>query len=144
MLQPALREHKKLGRTGAVKEQTGEATRAVECAPRIVTGYELVAGQKIDYHSHGRSIMPRKPRKKKTAPVIKAIVDVGLDGADGHQRITRTEEMVLVGGSSETHERMQETAIRFAEALESRGRRLQETPTREALELLREAIEKTG
>ena len=89
-------------------------------------------------------IMPRKPRKKRAAPVITAILGVGLDGEDGHKRVTRTEEMVLVGGSSETHERMQETAIRFAEALEGSGRRLQDTPSREALEMLREAIEKTG
>ncbi len=88
--------------------------------------------------------MPRKPRKKKTAPSITAIVGVGLDGEDGHKRLTRTEEMVLVGGSEETHERMQETAIRFAEALEGRGRKLQETPPREAIEMLREAIAKVG
>jgi len=87
--------------------------------------------------------MPRKPRKKKT-PAITAIVGVGLDGEDGHKRLTRTEEMVLVGGSEETHERMQETAIRFAEALEDRGRRLQNTPAREAIEMLREAIAKVG
>jgi hypothetical protein len=87
--------------------------------------------------------MPRKPRSKKTRPVIAGVLGVGLDGSDGHQRITRTEEMVLVGGSAETHERMQETAVRFAEQLEKRGRTLQETPVREALEMLREAIEKT-
>jgi hypothetical protein len=89
-------------------------------------------------------IMPRKPRKKRAAPVITAILGVGLDGEDGHKRVTRTEEMVLVGGSSETHERMQETAIRFAEALEDSGRRLQDTPPRDALAMLREAIEKAG
>lgn len=87
--------------------------------------------------------MPRKPRKKKS-PTITAIIGVGLDGEDGHKRLTRTGEMVLVGGSEETHQRMQETAIRFAEALEDRGRKLQETPPREALEMLREAIARVG
>jgi hypothetical protein len=86
--------------------------------------------------------MPRKKPKKKTEPTIAGVLAVGLDGADGHRRITRTEEMVLVGGSAETHERMQETAIRFAEELEKRGRSLQDTPAREAIEMLREAIEK--
>ncbi len=89
--------------------------------------------------------MPRKKKsKKKTEPTIAGVLGVGLDGEDGHKRITRTEEMVLVGGSAETHERMQETAIRFSEKLEERGKRLQDTPVRVALEMLREAIEKTG
>ena len=89
-------------------------------------------------------IMQRKPRKKKTCPTITAILGVGLDGEDGHKRITRSEEMVLVGGSVETHERMQETAIRFAEAIEGRARRLQDIPALEALDMLRKAIERTG
>jgi hypothetical protein len=88
--------------------------------------------------------MPRKKSKKKAEPTIAGVLGVGLDEADGHQRITRTEEMVLVGGSAETHERMQETAIRFAEELEKRGRCLQDTPAREAIDMLREAIEKVG
>jgi hypothetical protein len=86
--------------------------------------------------------MPRKKSKRKMDPRITGILGLGLDNDDGHRRITHTEEMVLVGGSAETHERMQETAIRFAEKLD--GRRLAETPVREAIELLREAIEKTG
>jgi hypothetical protein len=87
--------------------------------------------------------MPSKSRKKKALPSITAILGVGLDGADGHQRVTRSEEMLLVGGSSETHERMQETAIRFAEVLEKRGRKLQDTPANEVVELLGEAIGRT-
>lgn len=58
--------------------------------------------------------------------------------------MTQTDEMVLVGGSESTHERMQETAIRFSEELERRGKALPETSVREAMDLLREAIEKTG
>ena len=88
--------------------------------------------------------MPRKKSKKKSEPTVAGVLGVGLDGADGHKRVTRTEEMVLVGGSAETHERMQETAIRFSEKLEERGQRLQDTSLREALEMLREAIDKTG
>ena len=88
--------------------------------------------------------MPKKKAKKKADPKVGGIVGVGLDAEDGHRRITRTEEMVLLGGSEETHERMQETAIRFAEELEKRGKALPETSIREAVELLREAIERTG
>ena len=88
--------------------------------------------------------MPRKKSKTKREPTVSGIVGVGLDGTDGHKRLTRTDEMILAGGSAETHEKMQETAIRFSEKLEQRGQRLQETPVREVLDLLREAIEKTG
>ncbi len=90
------------------------------------------------------TVPQKKPtrRKKGQEPTVGGILGVGLDGADGHRRITRTEEMVLVGGSQETHERMQETAIRFGEALEKRGKKLPEASVPEVIDLLREAIEK--
>lgn len=82
---------------------------------------------------------PKKPKAK-----VKAVVGVGLDGTDGVKRITRTEEGVLVGGSKETHERMQETAVKFAEGLEKIGKTLPEVSPKQAMDLLREAIERTG
>jgi len=66
---------------------------------------------------------------------------VGLDNQDGHQRLTRTENFLLVGGSAETHERMQDTAVRFGEALQKRGKSLPETSPEEALDLLRDALD---
>ena len=87
--------------------------------------------------------MPAKKPKKPKAKVT-ALIGVGLDATDGVKRITRTEEGVLVGGSKETHERMQETAIRFAEGLERIGKKLPEVSQRQAVDLLREAIEHTG
>ena len=86
--------------------------------------------------------MPRKPARKKKEPTVGGVLGVGLDGTDGRKRITRTPEMVLVGGSKDTHERMQEVAIRFGEALEKRGKTLPETTVREAIDLIREAHEK--
>jgi len=88
--------------------------------------------------------MAKKKGGKKSAPKVSGILGVGLDATDGHKRVTRTDEMTIVGGSAETHEKMQETAIRFGEELEKRGKTLPETTVREAVELLREAIEKTG
>lgn len=86
----------------------------------------------------------KKPqRRKKAEPKVAGVLGVGLDGTDGHTRVTRTEEMVVVGGSAETHERMQETAIKFGENLEKRGKTIQEASVREVIDLLREAIEKT-
>jgi hypothetical protein len=91
----------------------------------------------------GESTVPKKParRPKKT---VAGILGVGLDGEDGHKRITRTDEMVLVGGSAETHERMQETAIRFSEGLEKRGKTLKDASMKEVADLLRAAHDKTG
>ena len=87
--------------------------------------------------------MPKKSSRGNKKTRVAGVVGLGLDGEDGHRRITRTEEMLLLGGSAETHERMQETAIRFSEGLEKRGKTLPETTVREAFDLLREAIEKT-
>lgn len=86
----------------------------------------------------------KKPAKTKTKPTLAGILGVGLDAEDGQKRITRTEEMVLVGGSADTHERMQETAIKFGEGLEKRGKKLSEASVEEVIDLLRDAIEKTG
>ncbi len=86
--------------------------------------------------------MAKKSRKKPELSVG-AILGLGLDD-DGHKRVTRTEEMVLLGGSAETHEKMQEIAIRFSEGLEERGKRLKEASVEEVIDLLRAAREKSG
>jgi hypothetical protein len=78
-----------------------------------------------------------KPEHKERQVV--GLVGVGLDNEDGHKRITRSEEFLLVGGSQETHEHMQDIAIRFSESLKDRGKRLPETPVDEVIELLHKA-----
>lgn len=80
-------------------------------------------------------------RKNKPEPEVVGFLGVGLDNKDGHQRVTTSEYFFLVGGSEETHERMQETVVRFTESLERRGQTLRETPAAEALDLLRDALE---
>jgi hypothetical protein len=72
---------------------------------------------------------------------VLGFLGVGLDNKDGHQRLTQAEHFLLVGGSEETHERMQDAAIRFGEKLRRRGKQLRETPSDEAIDLLREALE---
>jgi hypothetical protein len=66
---------------------------------------------------------------------------VGLDGTDGHRRITRARDALLVGGSKETHERMQETTVRLNEELDRRGMRLADV---RCVEELREIAGKAG
>jgi hypothetical protein len=65
-----------------------------------------------------------------------------MDGEDGHRRVTRAEDFVLLGGSQETHERMQDVAIQVNEALKDKGKRMQEAEPRELLELVQRALER--
>jgi hypothetical protein len=81
-----------------------------------------------------------KKTKKSEAQVV-GFLGVGLDNQDGHRRVTRSDEFLLVGGSAETHEQMQDTAIRFGEALRQRGKTLRDASPEEAIDLLRESME---
>jgi hypothetical protein len=82
-----------------------------------------------------------KKAKKAQAEVV-GFLGVGLDSEDGHQRITNNENFLLVGGSAETHERMQDVSIYFNEELGKRGKRLRDAEVKEALDLLREALDR--
>ena len=84
--------------------------------------------------------MPHKPDVKK--PEVLGLLGVGLDNDDGHQRITRAEEILLVGGSEGTHERMQDVAIRLTESLKERGKRLRDASPEEVVDLLHKAAER--
>lgn len=83
----------------------------------------------------------KKNSKKKSEPEVVGFVGVGLDNDDGHKRITRSENFLLVGGSEETHDRMQDTAIRFDSSLKQRGKTLREASPQEVVELLARALE---
>ena len=45
------------------------------------------------------------------------LLGLGLDGQDGHVRITRGKNFHLIGGSEDTHGEMQEKVIKFNEEL---------------------------
>jgi len=68
----------------------------------------------------------RKPRISKRGKVSALLVGLGLDGKDGHVRMTKGPNFTLMGGSNDTHELMQETALKFNEELGKRGKRLEE------------------
>jgi hypothetical protein len=83
-----------------------------------------------------------KPRKrKKDKQQVVGFVGVGLDGADGHQRLTENGFFLLMGGSESTHERMQDVSIRFTESLERRGKELSETSAEEVIEIFYRAAD---
>ncbi len=82
-------------------------------------------------------------RKAKSAkPKVGGLLGVGLDNQDEHKRITRGEDFVLVGGSHETHERMQDVAIHVTEDLGKKGRTLQDASIEEVFDLIRKHAER--
>ena len=72
--------------------------------------------------------------KKKTAKKA-LLLGVGLDGKDGHVRITRGKNFHLVGGSEDTHAHMQEKAVKMNEELDRRKKRLEEVEPTEFLDI---------
>ena len=60
---------------------------------------------------------------------------MGFDSKDGHLRITKGENFRLFGGSEETHEMMQEKAIKFNEQLDKRHKHLEEINEKEFREI---------
>ncbi len=79
--------------------------------------------------------------REKNKPEVLGLLGVGLDNSDGHKRVTRSEEFLLVGGSTETHENMQDIAMRFSDSLKKKGKRLPETPVEEVIDLLHKAVD---
>lgn len=79
---------------------------------------------------------PDKPSPRKPAAPKAGLLGVGLDHADGHKRITKGEQFVLVGGSAETHERMTETTVKTFEELKRRDKQLGNVDPRELAEII--------
>jgi len=65
----------------------------------------------------------------------KILLGLGLDSKDGHVRITKGENFRLYGGSEETHEMMQEKAIKFNEQLDKRRKKLDDINEQEFREI---------
>lgn len=70
------------------------------------------------------------------------LLGLGLDGKDGHRRITRGDNFCLIGGSAETHEKMTETVVKFNEKLSRRGKALGELSPDEFTDIIREVLDK--
>lgn len=111
--------------------------------PSAATRDRFVRSARVRYAPDmKRRASPSRSRKDPAPPGGEALLlGVGLDGDDGHKRITRGRDVLIVGGSKDTHEQMQERAIRFNEELDRRGKRLAEV---RCVEELREIAEKAG
>lgn len=75
--------------------------------------------------------------KRQTAR--RRLIGVGLDGEDGHVRVTQGDTFALYLGSEETHGRMQEICIKVNEKLDRAGKSLNEVSRGELVDLLGES-----
>jgi len=91
-------------------------------------------------HAEVGSKFVAKKRKKEKRQVV-GFVGLGLDNEDGHRRLTHSEHFFLIGGSEQTHERMQDTAIRFGESLRRKGKKLENTSVEEVIDIFHESEE---
>jgi hypothetical protein len=65
-----------------------------------------------------------------------ALLGVAFDADDEQTRVTRGDNFVLWGGSPETHQQMQETAIKMNQELDKRGKQLGEVSVAELRDIL--------
>ncbi len=80
----------------------------------------------------GKIVKAVNQKQKKSA----ALLGLGLDTPDEHKRLTRGKNFLLMGGSAETHAKMQETAIKMNEKLDQRGKRLEDVSMGELRDIL--------
>jgi len=66
------------------------------------------------------------------------LLGLGFDNKDGHVRVTKGENFRLLGGSSQTHEMMQEKAIKFNEQLSKRHKTLDNIDDKEFRDIARD------
>jgi hypothetical protein len=64
------------------------------------------------------------------------LLGMGFDCKDGHLRITKGKNFRLYGGSEETHQIMQEKAIKINEQLDRRGKSLDEISSKEFYDII--------
>lgn len=72
---------------------------------------------------------------KRKGSYKKMLLGLGLDAKDGHKRATKGENFYLFGGSKQTHQVLQEKAIKFNEQLDKKGKTLDEASEKEIFEI---------
>jgi len=85
--------------------------------------------------------MVRAPHERRSSA---ALLGLAFDNDDGHTRLTRGENFVLLGGSQDTHAVMQETAVKINEHLDKRGKRLEDVSVRDLRKICRDTRESIG
>ena len=83
---------------------------------------------------------PRRKVRRNKREVVGGLIGLGLDGQDGHQRVTQGDDFLLVGGSEDTHGRMQDLVVRMNDDLKRVGRRFADLTPREFEDLARKKL----
>ena len=69
------------------------------------------------------------------------LLGVGLDGEDGHTRVTKGQEFSVYMGSDETHMQMQALCLALEARLRERGQAFEDLSKTECIALLQEVAE---
>jgi len=77
-------------------------------------------------------------------PKSAALLGLAFDNDDGHTRLTRGKNFVLLGGSQETHSVMQETAVKINEHLDRRRKRLDDVSVNELRDICHDVADSIG
>jgi len=80
-------------------------------------------------------VKKKDAEKLAKAKIAGPVHGFGLDNEDGHVRITKMDNFRLLGGSQDTHEHMQEKAIKFNERLKKHDKRVTDLSVRQFVEL---------
>ena len=78
---------------------------------------------------------PGGRHRKKVRRGKRWLLGLGLDGTDGHVRLTKGENFQLIGGSEETHGEMQDKIVRFNEEVSKRRKTLDDLSSPEIDEI---------
>ncbi|MGC4005902.1 MAG: hypothetical protein QM811_23395 [Pirellulales bacterium] len=81
---------------------------------------------------------PEHPASTPSAQPKAGMLGIGFDAEDGHKRLTRGDNFLLLGGSQETHEVMQETAVKINEKLAQKGKRLEDASPQEIRDIVQD------
>ncbi|MFO0891638.1 MAG: hypothetical protein U0790_21145 [Isosphaeraceae bacterium] len=76
-----------------------------------------------------------QPTSARPRRIQAALIGVGLDSIDDQQRLTRSGQALVVGGSAETHDELRETVLRMELELDRQGQRLGDLNPRQLAEL---------
>jgi len=88
-----------------------------------------------------RTFGSRLPHGPSPGAKVCGLLGVGLDGSDDERRVTRGSDFYLVGGSEETHERMQDLVVRMKARLRHKGKCLAELTGEEFEDLARDSLD---
>lgn len=91
--------------------------------------------------SENNSTHPSRRGHQSESDKQSGLLGIGLDGDDGHERVTKGDDFLLVGGSEETHERMQELVIRVEERLKRKGKTIRDVDGPEFEDVVRDSLE---